>query len=1101
MGEASGRGIGGSSPVGSTFRTLRKTRAALPRPEPARDNRTMAFCANCGESVPWGARFCPSCANPISEARPSEERKLATVLFADLVGSTELAGSQDPERTRALLNRFYDAMAAEIDDAGGTVEKFVGDAVMAAFGAPAAQEDHAERALHAALSMQRRLEELFGDVLSLRIGVNTGDVVVGQPREGSSFVTGDAVNVAARLEQAAEPGEILVGERTAAAVRGAFEFDEPTTVAAKGKAGGVPCRQLVRALSLMRPRGVGGLRRAFVGRERELEALQQAYRRAVADGRPGLVTIMGEAGIGKTTLIHEFWEWLGSQSPEPLRRTGRCVSYGQGITYLPLGEVVREHLGLLESDSPEAVRCRLGQHAVLGLTLGLEAPSDLHPLAARDRLRQAWVALLEELVAEQPAVVLVEDLHWAEEALLDVLEAGLHDVRGPLLLLGTARPEFVHGRPTWGGRGREAETLWLEALSSSDAGRMVDELIPAVLPAPIREVVVQRAEGNPFFVEELVRTLIDQGVLQRQNGGWTAHELPDDFVVPDTVQAVLAARIDLLEPAEKAALQAAAVIGRTFWSGPVYDLLEGVEPDLRLLEERDFIRHRSGSSIAGEREFAIKHALTREVAYRSLPTLKRARFHAHFATWLERAGDGRDEHAALLAHHYAEAVRPEDADLAWAENEEELGRLGKLAVTWLRRAAELAVGRYEIDDAVGLLERAVELEASSAVQVEIWRTIAHANAIHFNTKAFSSAMERAIELADDDVTTADLYAELAFQALVRHGMWGVVLETSLVDGWIDQALELAGPNSAARAKALIARCYSDYDKSPELASEASEITESLDDPAVRSYGYDVLGLTAFAAGDYEEAAEWTRRRISLVDDIDDPDHQQDIWHNAIAPALAQGRFDDARTYAASEEAITRQLSPHHRLHGVSCGLMIPELLGDWEAVRRAQDRVEQAVASNTATPCVLNERSLLVCALARTHLGDQQEAARLEEEAGVHRMVGYGTVQDTPRVQLALLRNDLDAVESFLGEPRVRRSSWPYLSAVAAHLDGLAALGDRARVEAESERVLRPGSYLEPFALRALGLVREDADLIQGAADRFDALGIPWHAARTRALL
>ena len=374
----------------------------------------MAFCPNCGRPVPADARFCPGCGNPLSSpAEPSEERKLATVLFADLVGSTELAGSQDPERTRALLNRFYDAMAAEIDGAGGTVEKFVGDAVMAAFGAPAAQEDHAERALHAALSMQRRLDELFGDSLSLRIGVNTGDVVVGQPREGSSFVTGDAVNVAARLEQAAEPGEILVGERTAAAVRGAFEFDEPTTVEAKGKAGGVACRRLVRALSLMRPRGVGGLRRAFVGRERELEALQAAYGRVRDEARPRLVTIMGEAGVGKTTLVRELWQWLGSQSPEPLRRTGRCLPYGQGITYCPLGEVVREHLGLLESDPPETVRRRLGPHEILGMTLGLEAPSDLHPLAARDRLHQAWVGFLEELVAERPAVVLVEDLHWA----------------------------------------------------------------------------------------------------------------------------------------------------------------------------------------------------------------------------------------------------------------------------------------------------------------------------------------------------------------------------------------------------------------------------------------------------------------------------------------------------------------------------------------------------------------------------------------------------------------------------------------------------------------------------------------------------------------
>ena len=625
----------------------------------------MAFCPNCGQPVPAGSRFCPACGNPVSEpAEPAEERKLATVLFADLVGSTELAGSQDPERTRALLNRFYDAMASEISLAGGTVEKFVGDAVMAAFGAPLAQEDHAERALHAALSMQRRLEELFGDALSLRIGVNSGDVVLGQAREGSSFVSGDAVNVAARLEQAAEPGEVLVGERTVAAAGGAFEFEEPASVEAKGKPGGVECRRLVRALSLMRPRGIGGLRRAFVGRETELGVLQTAYARVVDEGQPRFVTIMGDVGVGKTTLVREFWEWLRLQSPELLRRVGRCFSYGRGTTYMPLAEIVREHLGLLESDSPETVRRRLGQREILGLTLGLEAPSDLHPLAARDRLREACVSFLQELVSGQPAVVLIEDLHWAEEPLLALLEAGLQDVDGPLLLLGTARLELVRSRPAWTGRGRTTETLWLEPLSATDTTRMLEELIPAELPQPVRDVIVQRAEGNPFFVEELVRSLIDQGVLKRQNGDWTIGAMSRTIVVPDTVQAVLSSRIDLLPPPEKAALQAAAVIGRTFWSGPVYELLEGIEPDLGLLEERDFIRHRANSSLLGEREFAIKHALTREVAYRSLTSARRAVLHARFADWLARAGEGRNEHAALLAHNYAEAVRPEDVDLA-----------------------------------------------------------------------------------------------------------------------------------------------------------------------------------------------------------------------------------------------------------------------------------------------------------------------------------------------------------------------------------------------------------------------------------------------------
>jgi len=262
----------------------------------------MAACSQCGTVLPAEAQFCPACAAPVERRPPpTEERKLATVVFADLVGSTALADSQDPERTRALLDRFYDAMAAEIERAGGTIEKFAGDAVMAAFGAPAAVEDHAERALHAALAMRRRLEEAFGDRLALRIGVNAGEVVVGRAREGSSFVTGDMVNVAARLEEAAAtPGQILVGERTATAVRGAFEFEAPETVAAKGKPSGVACQRLVRALSLNRPRGIGGLGPAFVGRETELGRLRDAYRSAVSERRPRLVSIIGDAGVGKT---------------------------------------------------------------------------------------------------------------------------------------------------------------------------------------------------------------------------------------------------------------------------------------------------------------------------------------------------------------------------------------------------------------------------------------------------------------------------------------------------------------------------------------------------------------------------------------------------------------------------------------------------------------------------------------------------------------------------------------------------------------------------------------------------------------------------------
>ncbi|MGH3052679.1 MAG: AAA family ATPase, partial [Gaiellaceae bacterium] len=821
------------------------------------------------------------------------ERKLATILFADLVGSTALGASQDPERTRALLDRFYEAMAAEIESAGGTVEKFAGDAVMAAFGAPAAHEDDAERALHAALAMRRKLEELFADSLELRMGVNTGEVVVGRAREGSSLVTGDAVNVAARLEQAAAPGEILVGERTAAAARGAFEFGEPALVEAKGKPEGVSARRLLRALSLMRPRGVAGLRSAFVGRERELNALRDAYREAVEGARPRLVTILGDPGVGKTRLVREFWQWLGEQSPEPLRRTGRCLSYGQATTYWPLGEVLKEHLGLLESDPVDVQIRRLGERPILGLTLGLETAGDLHPLAARDRLHSAWVEFCDELAAERAAVLFIEDLHWAEDPLLDLLERLAEDVRGPLLMLATARPELLESRPGWARRAASS-LVELEPLSSGDAGRLLDDLLAAELPKRLKSVIVKKAEGNPFFVEEIIGTLVDRGVLEREDGGWKAHDFPPGFDVPDTVRSVLAARIDLLGAAEKAALQAASVMGRVFWSGPLYELLPGMEPDLRVLEERDFIRRRTASSIAGEQEYAIKHALTASVAYESLPKTARAKLHARFAALLERNSEAREQHASLIAHHFAESVRPEDADIAWDGEAEKLRSMQEQAVVWLRRAADLAIGRYEIDEALSMLERAVELEPSERAQAELWRSIGHANALKYDGEAFWTAMENSLKVCHDRSTCAESYSELAFQTSIRSSMWTRRPDPALVDDWIARALELTDEGTPGRARALIARANTHPDAGEEPAREASALAEQLDDPELRSWAWAARAAVAFHAGRYEDALNWAQRRFDLVDTISDPDHLVEIRECALPPVGALARLQEAR---------------------------------------------------------------------------------------------------------------------------------------------------------------------------------------------------------------
>jgi class 3 adenylate cyclase len=1059
----------------------------------------MPTCAACGASAPADARFCPACASPL-EAPASEERKLATVLFADLVGSTEL-GEQDPERTRALLERFYDAMASEIAAAGGTVEKFVGDAVMAAFGAPAAQEDHAERALHSALAMQRSLSELFAGSLALRIGVNTGDVVVSRPREGSSFVTGDAVNVAARLEQAAEPGQILAGERTVSAALGAFEFGPPLVLEAKGKAAGIRGRSVARALSLMRPRGFGDLANVFVGRKEELELLKDAYRESVARGQPRLVGLLGDAGVGKTRLARELWEWLARQSPAPVRRVGRCLAYGRGITYWPLGEVLKEHFGVLDSDPADSILLGLEGREILGLTLGLDVAGDLHPLVARDRLHDAWLAFLQELAAERPVVLLVEDLHWAEEPLLDLLERIAADAAGPILLLATARPELHELRAGFGTSGTRSTVLTLERLPQELASQMLDELLATRLPSELRNMIVERAEGNPFFVEELVRTLIDQGLLERANGRWTAHELAAGFEIPDSVQAVLAARIDLLEAPEKAALQAAAVIGRVFWARPVYELLEGVEPNFRVLEERDFIRRRSGSSLLGEREYAIKHALTREVAYGSLPKAKRARLHAAFAAWLERLGEGRDEHASFLAHHYAEAVRPEDLDLAWAGEEDELERLRGLAMAWLRRAAELSAGRYEPDDAIVLLDRAFEL-ARDTERIEILTRSGYVHALQYDAEGLRRAAEEALALGPERTVRAEIYAELALYGYGRPYMWRQPPPTELAASWVEQALELAEPETLARGQARLAQALGEPgdEDAPDAAAEALVIAEKVGDTTLLAQAYEANALVADARMRFNEACGWAERGLAAAPGVADPGYRaHQYWYSSFF-YLRGGRISSVPAIAGECERLAQTLTPHDRVHAMGLQAHLRSCLGDWEGLRAFAPRAKRTADANRDFPCQFNWKSLVVCALGLAMAGDEPAARRFEEEAR-GRVVVAGPLEREPALlRLALARNDLDEAARVLELLPATGDPWSF-DAAAARLDALARLGNRAQVEEEAAPFLEGMSYTRPFALRALGLVREDEPLLDRAAREFDEIGLGWRAGETRSLV
>jgi len=619
------------------------------------------ICPRCAEENPDRARFCMVCAEPLG-AEPSrrEERKVVSVLFVDLVGFTAASEAADPEDVRARLTAYHGRAKAEVERFGGTIEKFVGDAVMAVFGAPVAHEDDAERAVRSGLAILAAIRDLG---LEARAAVNAGEAVVAldaRPELGEGIVTGDVVNTAARLQSAAPAGALVAGEQAYWATRHVIDYEPLEPVDAKGKAEPVPVWLARGARSRLGVDLEPTRATPFVGRDDELEVLRQVYARTLRESACHLVTLVGEPGIGKSRLVAELRDFVDAREEIVFWRQGRCLPYGEGIALWALGEIVKAHAGILESDDPAAARAKLDEILEPLVSDGERAwiATELARLVGaaeaggkREESFAAWREFLEAVAAQRPLVLVLEDLHWADSLLLEFVEHLADWSAGvPLLVVCTARPELHELHPAWGGGKRNATTISLSPLSGGDTARLIAALLErSVLPAETQQALLDRAGGNPLYAEQFVRML-----RERPAGG----EIP----VPETVQALIAARLDTLGPVRKSLLQDAAVIGKVFWSGAVAAVgghdERAVRDGLHELARRELVRPSRLSSVEGQAELAFGHGLVRDVAYAQIPRAGRVRKHQAAAGWIELiAGDRVRDQAELLAHHYREALR------------------------------------------------------------------------------------------------------------------------------------------------------------------------------------------------------------------------------------------------------------------------------------------------------------------------------------------------------------------------------------------------------------------------------------------------------------
>ena len=816
-----------------------------------------------------------ACGAALGEAQAAarEERKVVTVFFADLVGFTGRAEQLDPEDVRGLLSPYYARLRSEIERFGGTVEKFIGDAVMAVFGAPTAHEDDPERAVRAALAVRDAIQELNDADPSLdlhvRIGVTTGEAVVAlgaRPREGEGMVAGDVVNTAARLQTAAPVDGILVGETTFRATERTIEYEESTPVTAKGKVDPIRVWEAVAARARF---GIDVHQRGgapLVGRCEELNWLSDGLARTLRERTPQLVTLVGVPGIGKSRLVWELAEQVDAD-PELIVfwRQGRSLPYGEGVAFWAVAEMVKAQAGILETDSADATETKLREmladfipdaesarwiESHMRPLVGLTGEAD--PSAERlDEAFSAWRRFFEALAERRPLALVFEDLHWADDNLLDFIDYLVDWVSGaPLLVIATARPELLERRPGWGGGKRNSTTVSLPPLSEDETARLLASLLDQpVMPADLQAPLLARAGGNPLYAEEYARMVSERGVAPS-----------DDAPPPETVQGIMAARLDALSAEDKALLQDAAVLGKVFWSGALAAMTGlqrwTVEESLHRLERKEFVRRERRSSVASETEYVFRHVLVRDVAYGQVPRALRADKHLRAVEWIETLGPDREDRAEMLAHHYVRAL-----EFARAAGQD-VSRTSEQARVALREAGDRAYGLSAWGAASGFYRAALELwPKDDPERGRLLFRYGRVIALHESTGAGVSVLEEARdaflasgalgEAAEAEVSLVDAYWFTGSPDLAREHL--------------QRAASLIEDTPPSRSKAFVlsqvarfAMLGDDDERAVRVARETLAMVEEFASIEIRAQALNVIGTSRVKLGEREGLADLER---------------------------------------------------------------------------------------------------------------------------------------------------------------------------------------------------------------------------------------------------